>query len=278
MTTELPDDVIQALREGRKIDAIKRLRELRALGLADAKAAVEAWDGRDGHGGTTTSELPDEVILALRHGRKIDAIKRLRELRGIGLKAAKEQVDAWEARREGGDARGNVQSPVRRPGQRASGWLKPLAVVAAIGWALVNSVDFAAALIVLANADGYRSGTFTVSEVVYRPDGEGGLIWGFNGRLADNPARYYDPALADGKREGHARLERRFPPGTALEVWANPDVTETLFQGRTLHVLPAAADVRTAERKRVAWWLTYCLLPLVLVVWLARRDDRCGRG
>lgn len=39
-------------------------------------------------------ELPPEVIEALNAGHKIEAIKRLREARGLGLKEAKHIVDA----------------------------------------------------------------------------------------------------------------------------------------------------------------------------------------
>ena len=39
--------------------------------------------------------LPTDVIAALHEGRKIDAIKLLREQRGIGLKEAKHEVDAY---------------------------------------------------------------------------------------------------------------------------------------------------------------------------------------
>ena len=38
--------------------------------------------------------LPDDVVAALRDGHKIEAIKQLREARGLDLKTAKEQVDA----------------------------------------------------------------------------------------------------------------------------------------------------------------------------------------
>ncbi|WP_250657508.1 ribosomal protein L7/L12 [Alkalimarinus coralli] len=43
----------------------------------------------------TNSELEPEVIAALSRGKKIEAIKALREARGIGLKEAKEQVEAY---------------------------------------------------------------------------------------------------------------------------------------------------------------------------------------
>ncbi len=38
--------------------------------------------------------LPDDVVAALRQGRKIEAIRRLRETWKIGLKEAKDHVDA----------------------------------------------------------------------------------------------------------------------------------------------------------------------------------------
>lgn len=42
-------------------------------------------------------ELPEEVLKALHRKRKIEAIKLLREERGIGLKEAKEAVDGYLA-------------------------------------------------------------------------------------------------------------------------------------------------------------------------------------
>ena len=41
------------------------------------------------------AELPDDVIAAVRAKRKIAAIKLLREHRGLSLKEAKEQVEAY---------------------------------------------------------------------------------------------------------------------------------------------------------------------------------------
>ncbi len=46
---------------------------------------------------TTHTELEPEVVQAIQSGRKIDAIKKLRALRGIGLKEAKELVDLYAA-------------------------------------------------------------------------------------------------------------------------------------------------------------------------------------
>ena len=44
---------------------------------------------------SSTPELSAEVIEAIRANRKIEAIKRLREETGLGLKEAKDAVEAW---------------------------------------------------------------------------------------------------------------------------------------------------------------------------------------
>ena len=44
---------------------------------------------------TPAPELPAEVVAAIHAGRKIDAIKQLRAEHNIGLKEAKEIVDAY---------------------------------------------------------------------------------------------------------------------------------------------------------------------------------------
>jgi ribosomal protein L7/L12 len=43
----------------------------------------------------THVEFEPEVLTALNAGRKVDAIKKLRSLRGIGLKEAKELIDSY---------------------------------------------------------------------------------------------------------------------------------------------------------------------------------------
>lgn len=40
-------------------------------------------------------ELEPEVVAAIRSGHKIEAIKKLREVRGLGLKEAKDLVDLY---------------------------------------------------------------------------------------------------------------------------------------------------------------------------------------
>ncbi len=47
------------------------------------------------------AEIPSEVIQAIKQGRKIEAIKLLRELTGRGLKDSKEWIDEYERQHPG---------------------------------------------------------------------------------------------------------------------------------------------------------------------------------
>ncbi len=73
-------------------------------------------------------ELPNEVRELIHAGRKIDAIKQLREARSLGLKDAKQAVDAYVA--------AHPESIRPRPtGQASPGArLLPLALLAAAVW------------------------------------------------------------------------------------------------------------------------------------------------
>jgi ribosomal protein L7/L12 len=93
---QLPPEVLEALRQGRTVDAIKLLRGT-TLGLKDAMQILDAYKrGSLGQVVTrvTMGSLPAEVKDALEKGNKIEAIKRMREARGVGLKQAKDAVEA----------------------------------------------------------------------------------------------------------------------------------------------------------------------------------------
>ena len=66
--------------------------------------------------GETTRELPADVRDAVDANRKIEAIKLLREQRSLGLKEAKEIVDAYidENRHAIGDQRSGQESGIGR--------------------------------------------------------------------------------------------------------------------------------------------------------------------
>jgi ribosomal protein L7/L12 len=89
--------------DGNKIEAIKRVRELTGLGLKEAKDYVEGLPLAALHelptpappAGNDDLAAPDlaEVSALLAGGNKIAAIKRVRELTGLGLKEAKDYVE-----------------------------------------------------------------------------------------------------------------------------------------------------------------------------------------
>ena len=95
------EHIADLIEQGRKIEAIKLLREATGASLAEAKEQVERLtaeaagqpDPAEQHG-LDTNGLPEDVLALARAGQKIEAIKLLRERNGIGLKEAKEQVDA----------------------------------------------------------------------------------------------------------------------------------------------------------------------------------------
>jgi ribosomal protein L7/L12 len=98
----LEQQVARLLTQGGKMEAIKLMREKTGLGLAEAKAAVEAI-GKDaaivapapGLQATIRRalEMSDEVQHLVAQGQKIEAIKLIRERTGLGLKEAKDLVD-----------------------------------------------------------------------------------------------------------------------------------------------------------------------------------------
>jgi ribosomal protein L7/L12 len=103
----LPAPVLDALQRGHLIGAIKLMRATGGLGLQEAKQALEAYQRsksapaarsaptpefpRAMPGGT----LPPTVVAALQAGNKIEAIRRMREQTGLGLKEAKDAVELF---------------------------------------------------------------------------------------------------------------------------------------------------------------------------------------
>jgi ribosomal protein L7/L12 len=112
----LPPGARAALDRGNKLEAIRLLREETGISLVAAKEAVEeqgavvslSLSARSPEG-----ELPAHVLAALAGGQKIEAIKLLREATGLGLKEAKDAVDAAEARAslQAGLAPGEMRRP-----------------------------------------------------------------------------------------------------------------------------------------------------------------------
>lgn len=93
----LPPDVLDALNAGNKVEAITRLRAAMGLDLTEAKQLIDAHargSAPAATGFTASGTLPPEVTQALMAGNKIEAIRLLRARTGMGLKEAKDAVDA----------------------------------------------------------------------------------------------------------------------------------------------------------------------------------------
>ena len=98
----LPDNVLSALVKGDKMQAIRLLREQTGLGLHQAKDAVESYVPHDDAQGnhpafnhsTASGDLPHMVVAAWQRGHKVEAVRLLREQTGLGLKEAKETLEA----------------------------------------------------------------------------------------------------------------------------------------------------------------------------------------
>ncbi len=76
-------------------------------------------------------DLPGEALAALHQGRKIEAIRIVREARGIGLKEAKDLVDAYAAGQPALQA---------RLAEARSGTTRGCLLVGALGAALAAAV------------------------------------------------------------------------------------------------------------------------------------------
>ena len=104
-TGQLPDAVVAAMRGGNKLAAVKRLRESTGIGLKQAKALVDLHGADAATPAVDASGLvlPQSVRDAMDAGRKVEAIRLLREQTGQGLRDAKEAVEVYAASTATGD-------------------------------------------------------------------------------------------------------------------------------------------------------------------------------
>ncbi|MCM5682664.1 ribosomal protein L7/L12 [Schlegelella sp. S2-27] len=137
----LPENVVEALEAGRTIEAIKRLRDATGVSLKEAKDEIDAhlqgsWTGTPAPR-LSTPGLPLPVQQALQRGNKIEAIRLLREHTGLGLKEAKDRVEAAEA--SAGDASAGL-APGEVPRRAGAAWWWGVAalVTAALAYHLLS--------------------------------------------------------------------------------------------------------------------------------------------
>ena len=96
--SSLPSHVLEEMRGGNKIEAIKRLRQSTGLGLRAAKDLIEAHARNDPTVVSTrdslASALPAPVVDAIQRGSLVEAMRLLRAHGGPGLKQAKALVES----------------------------------------------------------------------------------------------------------------------------------------------------------------------------------------
>jgi ribosomal protein L7/L12 len=100
---ELAAPVLDALNRGNVIEAFKLMRAASGLGLREAKQALDAYQrGKQPSAAQPEfpralpgGSLPPSVVEALQRGNKIEAVTRLRQQTGLGLKEAKDAVELF---------------------------------------------------------------------------------------------------------------------------------------------------------------------------------------
>lgn len=123
--SKLPSNVLAALASGDTIVAIKLLREASGLGLKEAKDVIDAYQRGDPFtiaNANLTPDIPADVIQAMQRGKKIEAIRLLREHTGLGLKEAKDVVEALNIERQ--------YPPGSEPQEKSRLWLAFVVIVA----------------------------------------------------------------------------------------------------------------------------------------------------
>jgi ribosomal protein L7/L12 len=84
--------VYNHIKEGRKIEAIKILREETGIGLKEAKEFIEKFELKN-IPKQSSVQVSGLVLDELRKGSKIEAIKKYREETGTGLKDSKDIIE-----------------------------------------------------------------------------------------------------------------------------------------------------------------------------------------
>lgn len=98
----IDDDILNLVATGDYLDAARRLQSRTGLSLDEAAAEIERLRAGitpldPAAAPTETDPITPEIAEAIRAGRKIEAIKLYRQAHGLGLKEAKDAVDAHEA-------------------------------------------------------------------------------------------------------------------------------------------------------------------------------------
>ena len=132
-TDPLPGKVLDALLRGNSIEAIKLLRTGTGLDLKQAKDAIDRHlrsRAAPAAGVPAAHSRPGPLAAAAsQEGSRIEAIRRLREQTGLGLKEAKDTVDSS---RPAAHAGSNQHAPGEVPRSSTGIWLAAVLAAAAV--------------------------------------------------------------------------------------------------------------------------------------------------
>jgi ribosomal protein L7/L12 len=93
-------ELVDLLRHGHFVAAIKRYEARHGVGLQQAKAAIDAWkaksEQREQVAEVVEQVVTDpQIVAAIRKGKLVEAIKLYRAKTGVSLQDAKEAIDTW---------------------------------------------------------------------------------------------------------------------------------------------------------------------------------------
>lgn len=101
---QIEDDILTLVAQGAYLDAARLLQSRRAITLDEAAAEIDRLrheitllDPDAAAGRPAADPITPAIAEAIRSGRKIEAIKLYRQANGVGIKEAKDAVDAHEA-------------------------------------------------------------------------------------------------------------------------------------------------------------------------------------
>jgi ribosomal protein L7/L12 len=128
----LPPTVVEALKSGNKIEAIKRLRGITGLGLKEAKDWVESYerggeslanpfDGPSEGDRNAPIKLSEEAIQAMQRGDLLPAIKDIRQSTRVGMAEAKAIAEMMKEAMPAGGSVGDRMAALSRAYHRGTG-------------------------------------------------------------------------------------------------------------------------------------------------------------
>jgi hypothetical protein len=94
---QIDDDILTLVAQGDYLDAARQLQSRRGITLDEAAAEIDRLRGdiTPLDPASAADPITPEIAAAIRAGRKIEAIKLYRQAHGVGLKEAKDAVDAY---------------------------------------------------------------------------------------------------------------------------------------------------------------------------------------